>query len=78
MAWACKINPGKSLNEARPRIQNGPLHKILIFRWDLKFFGQLFFAQRNGKLTINVLLILQVWDIFFVWEKHIMGPFEGF
>ena len=29
-------------------------------------------------LTINVLLILQVRDFFFLREKHIMGPFEGF
>ena len=30
-------------------------------------------------LTINAPLILQVRDIiFFKWEKHFMGPFEGF
>jgi len=30
-------------------------------------------------LTINVLLILQVRDIiFFMQEKHLMGPFKGF
>ena len=36
-------------------------------------------ATVEGTLTINVLLILQVRDIFFfLREKHIMGLFEGF
>ena len=32
-----------------------------------------------GFITIYALLILKVRDIiFFMWAKHIIGPFEGF